>query len=56
MEDGRVEAWGKQEFTWPLVRPRRRSEDNIKLDIKIMCEDVDWTEVVWLVSSGGILW
>jgi hypothetical protein len=34
---------GKPEGTSPLVRPRRRWEDDIKMDLKkIRCEGVDW--------------
>jgi hypothetical protein len=31
----------------PLGRPRRRSEDNIKMDLEeVGCEDMDWIELV----------
>ena len=37
---------GKPERKRPLGRPRRRWEDNIKMDLKeIGWEDVDWIDV-----------
>ena len=43
---------GKPEGKRPLGRPRRRWEDNIKMDLQEMrCEVVDW---IWLrVDTGG---
>jgi hypothetical protein len=36
------EIWGKE----PLGRPRRRWEDNIKIDFKeVGCGDMDWFEL-----------
>ena len=36
------ETWGK-ETTW---KPRRRREDNIKMDLQeVECEGVDWIEL-----------
>jgi hypothetical protein len=38
---------GKPEGKRPLERPRRRWEDNIKLDLRnIECGAVDWIDVV----------
>ena len=37
---------GKPEGKRPLGRPRRRWEDNIKMDLKEMgCEGMDWIEL-----------
>jgi hypothetical protein len=37
---------GKPEGKRPLVRPRRRWEDNIKMDIlEVGCGDMDWIEL-----------
>ena len=37
---------GKPEGKRPLGRPRRRREDNIKMDLqKVGCEGVDWIEL-----------
>jgi len=37
----------KLEEKRPLRRPRRRWEDNIKIDLQeVMCEGVDWIDVV----------
>ena len=37
---------GRSEGKRPLGRPRRRSEDNIKMDIQeIGCEGMDWIEL-----------
>ena len=38
---------GKPEGKRPLGRPRRRWEDNIKMDLQdVGCEGVDWIELV----------
>jgi len=38
---------GKLEGRKPLGRPRRRWEDNIKIDIQeVGCVDMDWIELV----------
>jgi hypothetical protein len=38
---------GKPEGTRPLGRPRRRTKDNIKIDLKeIRWEGVDWMHLV----------
>ena len=37
---------GKREGKRPLWRPRRRWEDNIKIDLQeVGCGDVDWIEL-----------
>ena len=37
---------GKPEGKRPLGRPRRRWEDNIKMDLqKVGCEAIDWIEL-----------
>jgi len=37
---------GKPEGMRPLGTPRRRWEDNIKMDLqKVGCEVIDWTDV-----------
>lgn len=37
---------GKPEGKGPPGRPKRRSEDNIKLDVrKVGCENINWTEM-----------
>ena len=37
---------GKCEGKRPLGRPRRRWEDNIKMDLQeVVCEGVDWIEL-----------
>jgi hypothetical protein len=37
---------GKSEGKRPLGRPRRRWEDNIKMDLEeVVCEGVDWIEL-----------
>jgi hypothetical protein len=47
---------GKPEITRPLGRPRRRWEDNIKMDLR----EVAWgaqTGLIWLTigTGGGLL-
>jgi hypothetical protein len=46
----RRDAYGKPEGNIPLVKPRRKWEDNIKMDLRE-------TELIWLRigTSGGIL-
>ena len=37
---------GKPEGERPLGRPRRRWEDNIRMDLQeLICEDMDWIDV-----------
>jgi hypothetical protein len=42
---------GRPQGKRPLGRPRRRWENNIKMDL----QEVGWTELVWLriVTGGG---
>jgi hypothetical protein len=43
---------GKPEGRRPLGRPRRRWEDNIKMDLR----EVGWTGSIWLrIGTGGEL-
>jgi hypothetical protein len=37
---------GKLEVKMPLVMSRRGWEDNIKIDINIMCKNVDWKHMI----------
>jgi hypothetical protein len=38
---------GKPEGNRPLGRPRRRWEDNVRMDVReIGCKDVDWMHLV----------
>jgi hypothetical protein len=38
---------GKPEGKRPLVRPRRRWDDNIKMDLQVVgCGGMDWIELV----------
>jgi hypothetical protein len=51
---------GKPEVEMPLARSRRRWEDNIKMDLKIMCKDVDWKRLIhdrirWRVIVNKIM-
>jgi len=47
---------GKPEGKRPLGRPRRRWEDNIKMDIQEMeCGVIDWIELAQDRTSGGHL-
>jgi hypothetical protein len=48
---------GKPEGKRPLVRPRRRWLDNIKMYLREREDGVVWTELVWLRigTSGGLL-
>jgi hypothetical protein len=46
---------GKPEETRPLGRPRRRWEDNIKMDLREVGWGA-WTESIWLrIGTGGEL-
>jgi hypothetical protein len=41
---------GRPEGRRPLGRPRRRWEDNIKMDLSLEM----WTELIWLrIGTGG---
>jgi len=47
---------GKPEGKRPLGRPRRRWEDNIKMDLqKVGCGGMDWIELVRIWGRGGLL-
>jgi hypothetical protein len=46
----------KTEGKKPLVRPRRKWEDNIVMDFEqIACEDLDWIHLAEVRSSGPLL-
>ena len=49
---------GKPEGKRPLWRPRRRWEDNIKMDLQEVGGGVVWTGWSWLRigTGGGRLW
>ena len=55
--------WGKPEGKRPLGRPRRRWEDNIKMDFQeVGCGGMDWIELAqdrdrcWVrVNAGNFL-
>jgi hypothetical protein len=48
---------GKPEGKRPLGRPRRRWEDNIRMDLRERYDGVVWTRSIWLRigTSGGPL-
>jgi hypothetical protein len=47
---------GKPERNRPLERPRRRWENNVKMDLKeVRCAGMDWTEVARIETGGGHL-
>jgi hypothetical protein len=47
---------GKPEGKRPLGRPRLRWEDNIQMDLLIMCcGDMDWIDMAQVGSCGGHL-
>jgi hypothetical protein len=49
---------GKPEGKRPLGRPRRRREDNIRMDLReIGWGGMEWTGLIWLRigTSGGLL-
>jgi hypothetical protein len=49
---------GKPEGKRPLGRPRRRWEDNIKMDFQEVCGGVVGTgwSWLWIGTGGGHLW
>jgi len=48
---------GKSEGKRPLGRPRRKWEDNIKMDLRERGWVSVWTEFIWvrIGTSGGLL-
>jgi len=47
---------GKPEGKRPLRKPRRRWEDNIKIDIQAVGWGGAWTGLSWLrIGTGGVL-
>ena len=46
---------GKPEGKRPLRRPRRRWEDNIKMDLKEVGGGGDWMELARIGTGGGHL-
>ena len=47
---------GKPEGKRPLGRPRRRWEDNIKMDLQeVECGGMDWIEQAQVGTGGGHL-
>jgi hypothetical protein len=56
MGEGRVAysvLMGKPEGKRPFERPRRRWEDNIKIDPREMEEGGAWTVLIWLRRGTG---
>jgi hypothetical protein len=48
---------GEREFNKPLGRPKRRWEDNIKMDLRgIVWSDIDWIHLTKAWTNGGLLW
>jgi hypothetical protein len=53
--------WGKPEGRRPLGKPRRRLEDNIKMDLQeVECESMDWIDVTqerdrWLALVNAVM-
>jgi len=52
---------GKPEGRRPLGRPRRRWEDNIKMDLQeVGCADMDWIDLAqdrdrWRALASGVM-
>jgi hypothetical protein len=38
---------GKPEGKKSLARPRHRWEDNFKMDLKLICEGLNWIHLAW---------
>ena len=53
--------WGKPEESRPLASPRRRWEDNIRMDLReVGCGCVDWMELAqdrdrWRVLVSAVM-
>jgi hypothetical protein len=48
---------GKPEGKWPLLRPRRRWEDRIRMHLREICwEEVEWIQLAQDSVSGELLW
>ena len=47
---------GKPEGKRPLGKPKRRWDDNIKMDLQnVGCRGMDWIELVGIETGGGQL-
>ena len=47
---------GKSEGTRPLGRPRRRWEDNIKMDLReVCCDPGNWIVLLKIGTNGGLM-
>ena len=47
---------GKPEGKRPLGKPKRRWEDNIKMNLQeVGCEGMDWVEFIRIGTGGGHL-
>ena len=47
---------GKPEGKRPLGRPRRRWEDDIKMDLReVGCDPRDWIAVLKIGTNGGLM-
>jgi len=48
---------GKSEWKRPFWRPRRRWEDNIKMELQVVgCGVMDWGSWLMIGTGGGPLW
>ena len=46
---------GRPEGKRPLGRPRRRWQDNIKMDLKeVGCDPGDWIDLAKIATNGGL--
>ena len=49
-----VYRWGNLRERDHLRGPRRRWDDNIKMDLQeVGCEGMEWSGLVWLIGKGG---